>query len=417
MSTEQERFLRDWLAARDPGDAPARLRAAIARVPYETRRATFPTFDIPTIRLFGVSALLRPLVILVALLAIVLAAVGAAVFRPWVPFPPRGLIAYTVPLDQAGASGIRLMAADGSAQRQVTAGAPNIRDHSPRWSADGRTLLFARTTDLDPLSACGGVGSIVLYDMTSGTERVVATGLRPINVVGWSPTEDRVAYTYPPPGCGGAGVELGVVDLRSGQVTTEEVVPPVSELSPAQNVQWHVEWAGDVAVAVADATTTTSNGLDFTTTVEVPSHDRRSSIRYAWTTPDRNPALTAIDVSTGATIDLGPGGMPTWAPDDSAIAFIRPGGPAGPSAVDYVRDELVIVAAGTWRSRSLVDVLVIDGPPADWIPAVSWTSDGGAIYWLDRGGSARVVDVVTGRSAEISALSEGCDDLQWQPLR
>jgi hypothetical protein len=26
------------------------------------------------------------------------------------------------------------------------------------------------------------------------------------------------------------------------------------------------------------------------------------------------------------------------------------------------------------------------------------------------------VDVVTGRSAEISALGEGCDDLQWQPV-
>ena len=415
MNRDDELLLRHWLEARDPGPARAALREAVQAVPFTERSARFPALDLTLRAGFGLAALARPLVLIGLVLVTVLALVGLAVLQPWRPFPPRGLLAYTAPLAANGSSGIIIAAADGSAKRQIGASAANTYDHSPRWSDDGRTLLFARTIGLDPLGSCGGVGSVVLYDVGTGTERVVASGLRPMNVIEWSPSGDRAAYTYPPPGCG-AEVELGVVDLRTGEVTTTVVLPQESEQNPSPNgVLWHVAWIGDVASAVPDSTSASNNGRDWTTTVDVPAHGGRASIRTMWTTPDLNPTVTAAD-STGRSIDLGPGGVATWSPDDSAVAFIRPGGPAGPNAVDYVRDQLVIVSADGWESRPLADVLVIDGPPADWIPQVSWTRDGEAIYWVDRGGDVHVVDVATGRSADLVGIAEGCDDPQWQPL-
>jgi WD40 repeat protein len=415
VNTEHQPLLRSWLAARDPGDAPSRLRASIARVPYETRTPAFPAIDAAITRAFGRSAWVRPLLVLVVLLALVVAAVGAALLQPWRPFPPRGLIAFTGPLGPTGTSGIRLVAADGTGERVVTPLQPNLFDHSPRWSADGRTLLFARTTNLDPSSACGGVGSVVLYDVASGTERIVATGLRPMAGIDWSPRGDRAAFVYPPPGCG-AEVELGVVDLQTGQVTTGVVLPQQSEADPAGGIKWHVLWTGDDATAVPDSTVTSTNGRDFTTTTTVPSHDGRAQASSAATSPGLVPGLRVNDATTGASVDLGPGGVPSWSPDDTALAFMQPGGPAGPSAVEFVRDHLVIVSVGTWKTRVLADVLVPDGPPLDLLPRVAWTSDATAVYWTDQDGF-HVIDVVTGRSAILAEIPGYCPDLDWQPVQ
>ena len=190
MSADHDRRLRTWLDARDPGEAPARLWAAAGRVAIETRQPVFPALDVAIARIFGNARWIRPVLVLVVVLALVAAAVGAALLQPWRPFPPRGLIAYTAPLPEAGSTGIFLVAADGSGRRQISPSKANLFDHSPRWSRDGRTLLFVRTTQLDAFSACGGVGSVVLYDLSAGAERVVATGLRPMNVIDWSPAGD-----------------------------------------------------------------------------------------------------------------------------------------------------------------------------------------------------------------------------------
>jgi dipeptidyl aminopeptidase/acylaminoacyl peptidase len=414
VSTDDDRRLRTWLDARDPGDAPASLRDAATRVPYDTRQPTFATLDTAITRVFGTARWVRPVLVLVVVLAVVAAAVGAALVQPWRPFPPRGWIAYATPLAAVGSTGITLVAADGSASRMVSPAQANLFDHSPRWSKDGKTLLFARTSNLDPLASCGGVGSVVLYDVASGTERIVATGLRPMNVIDWSPTGDRAAYVYPPPGCG-AEVELGVVDLATGSVTTKAILPVQSEAAPAGGIKWHVLWTGDEATAVPDGIVTTTNGRDFTTTRDVPSHDGRSHATSAATSPGFAPELHVGDVTTGVSVDLGPGGVPSWSPDDTAIAFVQPGGPAGPSAVDFVRDHLTIVSVGTWKTRVLADLLVPDGPPVDLLPRVSWTSDAAAIYWTDQDG-LHVIDVVTGRSADLAAIPGYCTDLDWQPV-
>lgn len=415
MNREQELTVRRWLESRDPEAPRPALRERVRAVPLATPPARFPGLDLTLRSGFGLAPIARPLLIAAVVLLAVVTLVGALLFQPWRPFPPRGLIAYAVPLSTTGASGIVLSAADGTGRRQVTPDEPNIIDQSPRWSADGRSLVFSRTSDLDAFSSCLGVGSIVLYDVASGSERILASDLRPVGLVEWSPSGNQAAFVSPDPGCG-AGVHLGIVDLETGKVTTTLVAPQESEAAAVPGgFRWHIAWDGGTAVAIPDEMTTV-NGQDFTFSIDVRSHRGGGVVRYAWSTPERIPNITAIDVTTGASTALGIGGRPAWSPDDRGVAFIRAGGPAGPDAVNFLRDQLVIVSTDTWQARPIVDVLVMDGQPADWIPDVSWTADGGAIYWLNRSGGVQVVDVVTGRSAILDAIPDSCNDIQWQPL-
>ena len=414
MNANDEHRLRSWLAARDPGEAPARLRAAAARVPYDTPQPMLPMLDVLITRVFGPARWIRPVLVVLVVLALIAAAVGAALLQPWRPFPPRGLIAYSAPISASGSTGITLVSADGTVRRQVSPMQANLFDHSPRWSRDGRTLLFARTTKLDPLAACGGVGSVVLYDVATGTERTVATGLRPMNVIEWSPSGDQAAYVYPPPGCG-AEVELGVVDLATGHVTTTIVLPQQSERDPAGGIQWHVRWTAGGATAVPDAIVTTGDGWDFTTTVEVPSHGGSIVAQSAWTTPVEVPYLRIVEGDAATGIDLGQGGPAAWSPDDTALAYVQPGGSAGPGLLDVRRHRLAIVTIETRATRFVADVLMPDGAPLAQLPVLSWTPDGGSVYWMDIHG-AHVVDLVTGREADLPVIPDGCADVAWQPI-
>jgi len=414
MNAEQERFLRGWLDARDPGGPPATLRAEVARVPSTTSRSVFPAFDLAARRLFSLPAPARALLILAVLLAVAVAAAGAAILQPWRPFPPHGLIAFAVPLEAAGTSGIRLVGADGSGGRTLTPPTINTFEHSPRWSVDGRTLLVARVSNLDPLSACGGVGSIVLYDVATATPRVIATGLRPMGAAEWSPNGDRVAYLYPPPGCNAPG-ELGVVDVATGHVTT----------TPLGDGQWSLRWAGDSATAA----NVSVDAFGSVAAADVPSHDGAFLAR--WSGFPTGPAgsvghLQMVNQQTEGLTDIGPGAAPTWSPDDGSIAFLQPGVPGGPTAVDLDRFPLAIIRVADGQVRVIGSVFWPEGmgivptvgvaSPGDPTSPLFWTADGGAIYWIDiRGG--HVVDVATGRSVDLPAVVNGCTDLRWQPAR
>jgi dipeptidyl aminopeptidase/acylaminoacyl peptidase len=406
MAPDQERLVRRWLETREPGDAPSRLRTAVAEVPFVQRGSRFPFLEGPPIRLPLVHVSLRPVVLGVLVLAALLALIGAGylVLRP--PFPPRGLIAYVTSLQSTGSSGIRLVAADGSETRAVTKDTPNVFEHSPRWSTDGKTLLFARNTELDPFGSCPGVGSIVLYDVATAAERVIATGLQPIDTVEWSPSGDRVAYLYPPAGCG-APAELGVVDVATGKITTTLLGEGI----------WQVRWAGD---SVAPARTVESvpalPGQPVPPSV-VPSADGRYVATFALPGRAVTSHLTVGPGSASAGVDLGAGGAPSWSPDGSALAFIGFAAGSSEDGVNF-RDRLAIATAGTWQVRTLADVMdpdVVDPLGVAPLPRLLWTPDGRSVYWIDTSG-AHVVDVASSTVADIPGLTLACDDLQWQPI-
>jgi WD40-like Beta Propeller Repeat len=399
MNANEERQLRAWLDARDPGDVPARMRMAAQEVADLTPRG-FGIRDFAHLRVLGRSVLLRPLVVALVLLAVALAIMGGALLYRWLDFPPKGLIAYTVALDQTGSTGIRLIAANGTGGVQVTASTANLFEHLPRWSPDGRTLVFARMADLDGLGSCYGVGSIVLYDVASGTERIVATGLRSVQVVEWSPSGDRVAFVEPVQGCS-TSAELEVIDVASGDVTS----------TPLVDGTWTLKWSGEAVNAVAAAR------FDPFYPIEPGALDVRSpdgTLVAAFDGPGRDLAyrLRVTDSSTGTIHALVPGGSPAWAPDGTAMAFVEfSAGPSEPSGA--FRDRLAIVEAGSWNVRTLADVMVVDVPGA-LLPRLRWTGDGRAVYWMDVSGG-HVADIASGRVVDLPADMNGCDDFQWQP--
>jgi hypothetical protein len=391
MNSEHDRALHTWLASRDPGDAPARLRGLAAQLPATGLRTAFPGLDAVIWRLRGLSPMARVFVVTLVLLALAVT-VGALVLRPWRPLPPGGLIAYVGPLAATGTTGIRLVRADGSGGRDVSSGASNVFDHAPRWSADGRTLAFGRTSDLSAFGACEGTGSIVLYDVETGTERVVATGLRPMGAIERTPSEQEVAFLWPPPGCGAPG-ELGVVDLASGKVTTTRLGDGTWRLQPS-----------GAAIEAVD-----------TTIWEVDTRTGELVVRCAPRDGAFAGHVEVTDRETGGQVDLGVGSAPAWSPEESAIAFIQvTDNPANGLAHGA---RVAVAAVGDWQVRTLADVIDPDfarfGDVAR-LPLVHWTVDGTSIYWLDAGG-AHVVDVATGAAVDLTQTLVGASDLRWQP--
>jgi WD40-like Beta Propeller Repeat. len=391
MNTGQDRMLHDWLAARDPGDSPARLRAVAAQLPETGLRAAFPTADAVMWRMRGMSTSARLVVVLVVLLAVVVG-VGAVLLRPWQPFPPGGLIAYVGPLGSTGATGINLVLPDGTGRRAVSPGTSNVFDHSPRWSVDGRTLAFARNSDLDAFGACGGIGSIVVHDVATAKERVIATGLRPMDVIEWAPSGDRIAFLWPPPGCNAPG-ELGFVDLASGTVTTSQI----------GDGTWRLQRAGATITAV-DTTVWAVDSISGELVARCLARDGTFAGH-----------VEVLDREIGAHIDLGIGWAPAWSPDESAMAFIQVTDVQAGGTEHGAR--VAVAGVQGWQIRTLSDITDPDflrfGDVAR-LPQVHWTSDGTAIYWLDASG-AHIVDVAGGRSFDLAALPSEAADVQWQP--
>jgi hypothetical protein len=390
MNVEQERRLRRWLAGRASGEAPAGLRAAVAQIPYATRRAAFPAMDAAFARLFGPWAPVRPLLYIVILLVAALAIVGATLLAGLQPFPPRGLIAYSSPIG----SDVRMTSADGSVNVAVTS-TPDVLEHSARWSADGRTLVFARIADLEPGGdPCqAGVGSIVLYDLATGAERVVTTGLGLIQLLEWSPSEAQIGFLQATADC--LSYERGVVDVATGGISGKTDVG-----AGARGLRWQGESIATVTL----------------TEVEVPSSGGRDVARAESFGRTLSGHVRVDDGTPGAPIDLGIGGSPVWSPDGSTIAFIQVVDQRE-DLLNLFHDRLAIAAAPTWQVRTLYDVLVPNGSGPDGVtrlPRLAWTGDGRAVYWLD-GAGGHIVEVASGQHMDLPAAIIGCDDLQWQP--
>jgi len=410
MTPQQELRLRSWLESRDPGAASATLRSAVALVPAATRPSTMPALDGAIERFFGRGTWVKPVLLLVLLSAIVLAVIGAALLQPWRPFPPRGLIAYQAgPLGPIGTSGIRLVAADGTGQRTVTPLEDNVYDVSPHWSHDGRTLLIARNSDLSATNFCAAVGSIVAYDVASGADRVLATGLRGIRHVEWSPSGNHVAFLSPQPGCGDA-MDLGLVDAASGEVTTSAVESLGA--STLEN-RWLVQWSGEAAKAIP-AERLAGLPPDMTFSLQLPSPDGTAVASYTAHQPSGPVRFVVTDSDGSVLVDLGSGSAPVWAPDSSALAFIQADQSRATTADGLSQRRLVVASRDGWTARIVATYMVNE---RIGLSMPLWTADGGAIEWADSNG-AHVVDVITGRTADLPAVLDRLgapDELDWQP--
>jgi len=397
MNAEQERVIRSWLEARDPGNAPDRLRAAAAEVPVKTHRPAYPAFDSLMSRLFGPWATTRPLLVILVVLALTVAVIAAGLLlRSQHPFPPRGLIAFASP----DGMDVRIASADGSVNRPVTS-TPLVLEHAPRWSPDGQTLLFVRHAIAD--GGCTGDGSIALYDIATQRERTSVSGPRAIVAAEWSASGGEIAFLRQRPDC--SSLELGVVDVATGVVSIAPIIHPVPP-SPVTRTYnpWLLRWTGGVPSAV-----------DFVG-AELASPDGRYVVTLGEPTRAAEPHVTVLDRDTDTSVQLGRGAEPVWSPDGSALAFVQQIDGSLEYGIQY-RDRLVIATRGTWQIHSLADVIdpAVEGSNPEPILPVSWTQDGRAIYWLDtRGG--HVVDVASGQTTDLPKEVEGCSDLQWQPL-
>ena len=83
MNIGPERRLLGWLEERDPGVPPARLRAAVAEIPYTVKPNAWPVLDGVLVRLVGPWTTARGAALLFIILAALVAVVGAIVYRPW----------------------------------------------------------------------------------------------------------------------------------------------------------------------------------------------------------------------------------------------------------------------------------------------------------------------------------------------
>jgi len=407
MNAEQERVLRAWLDARDPGEPRPTLRAALRDIPANVNVPWAASIENAMRRALGPWAPVRLVVLVILGLVLTVAIVGAALLlRPRAPFPPPGLIAYTVP---TGISDVRLIAADGTGARAVTETADAL-ETSPRWAPDGSTLLFVRiggpAVARGEEATCDQVdGSILLYDPATRTQHALATGLRNIHDAQWTPSGTQVGFLQDASDCN--ALELGVIDVRTGHV----IISGLGETGGVFTVP-----GGGRTIARALIWTGSSFALQPLpdgNTADVPSNDgrRTASAPLARALDSR---LEIVDRVTGERVDLGPGSWPAWSPDDSAIAFVQPTNEGEEVGLRF-HDRLAVADLETERVRIIGTVLVTSvGGIEDATPPLFWTRDAKAIYFLDDKGG-HVVDVASGLSFDLPVAMNGCLDPQWQP--
>ena len=407
MNTEQELVVRAWLDARDPGEPTPTLRAALRQVPVNVSVSWPASIENAMRRALGPWAPVRLVALVILGFVLAVALVGAALLlRSRVPFPPQGLIAYTVP---TGISDVRLIAADGSGARVVT-DTVDALETSPRWSPDGSTLLFVRiggpAVARGEPPTCDMVDeSIVLYDPATGAQRDLATGLRIIYDAEWTPSGAQVGFLQDASDC--KTLERGVVDVQTGRVT-------MSDLGETGGV-YSIPGGGRT---IARALIWTGSSFELQplpdgNTAVVPSSDgRRTAVAPLARALDSR--LEIVDRVTGERVDLGPGSWPAWSPDNAAIAFVQPTNEGEEVGLRF-HDRLAVADLDTEQVRIIGEVLVISvGGLEDATPPLFWTRDGQAIYFLDDKGG-HVVDVASGSSFDLPVAMNGCLDLQWQP--
>jgi hypothetical protein len=410
MNAEQERVLRNWLDDRDPGAAPDRLRGVARQASFEQRPLRWPRFQQGSAWCGSTQTAARVAALALVVLALLVAIAIAALLRPPRQFPPPGLIAYTTAY---GTGGIRVIAADGTGNQALT---PSDHDKSPRWSPDGRSLLYIRFVDAAPGSECAEETSIVVHDLEDGTERILAT--EPVVVAAeWSPSGSQIVFG----GLGGP-CELsgsGVIDVVSGRVTASDTGAGAFPIWTGDAITLlYPGHLGRVAVSEIGGNPPVETVLTFDGThLANPSPDGRYAA-LSGLPDDLSVPLEIVDLTDGSRMNLGPGSGGWWSPDGEVVAFVQPGMPDVEPGQS--RDRLVVTVGTDRALRPIADVVIPGGSPTAPVggaPKLHWTPDGRALYWQDANG-AHVADVESGRSADLprALFLSFSFDMEWQPV-
>lgn len=265
-------------------------------------------------------------------------------------------------------SAIWVVATDGaSPPRQFSAGP---KDHSPRWSPDGRTLLFVGDR--------GEKHQLLVAPLDGGEPQPLTSHSKGVSQPTWSPDGSRIAYI----------AKTGGTDLADDASPAERRAPRV-----VTDLRWRLDGVGafdesrshvfvvDVASGAAkqltkgdwddDAPAWSPDGkhIAFVSDRRRQRHDEqlRSDL---WVVPASGGRARRVTRAHGAAA------LPTWSPDGKLIAFI--GGEHGNDFWSRSAELLVIEASATnGTPRPLDTGFARLGVPEG--PAMVWSKDSKAV--------------------------------------
>jgi len=131
------------------------------------------------------------------------------------PAPDGRRLAFFVPELTAGPGETLVVSGvDGADRQEVAARVPAFPPLRPAWSPDGRSISYIR-------AGLFAAQNLFVVDVATGEERQVTRYERPLEGIGqhqWLPNGRQLVAAYAPRAMALANLDVGVLDLRSGDV-------------------------------------------------------------------------------------------------------------------------------------------------------------------------------------------------------
>ena len=327
-------------------------------------------------------------------------------------FPHQGFPGPAGNWEHVQAADVYVINPDGTGLRKVTTDS-QMMTGSPRWSADGCTIVFYEMPVQDTFGAHfgGGASSIVSVDVATGERTVHASGPG-LKVSPQFIARDRIAYLV-------RTRSSGTLAFTSGEAGASEDLANPSWSQDGNQVVYHagqietmhhysntpgrqllglVPEPGFELAHASGWPAVSPDGRTLVVSERTPSDDRMALVM--WDVDGTNPRRVYQDDVTVMGLE--------WSPDGRWLTFGAGGFFLSRSSQPA---EIMIMKADGSDVRA-----VTSGPGNAGFP--SWSPDGAEIvyrYWTEneRGEGLRIVDVATGRSR---VLTTQYDTLPfWSP--